>query len=93
MVLCGSSPSTRSEIVDERSIHVVRQQHQIGTLGLDQLRQLGERFLAQRHAAGIAGIDDEERLDLRVLELLDLVVGRTGSGSPAATLMWTTLRS
>ena len=44
----------RSEVVDERSIHVVRQQHQVGTFGLDQLRQLGERFLAKRHAAGIA---------------------------------------
>jgi hypothetical protein len=37
---------------------------------------LGERVLAKRHAAGIAGIDDEERLDLLVLELLELVVSR-----------------
>ena len=33
------------------------------------------RLLAHRHAARIAGIDDEERLDLRIFELLDLLVG------------------
>ena len=36
--------------------------------------ELGERFLAHRHATRIAGVDDEERLDLLVFELLDLVV-------------------
>ena len=65
----------RAEIVDERSVDVVRQQHQVGTLGLHQFRDLADRFLAHRHAGRIAGIDDEECLDLRILQLLDFVIG------------------
>ena len=75
MVFCGSSPSSERKSVDERAVDVVGQQHQIGPLGLDQLRDLGDRLLVIAIPVGIAGIDDEERLDLRIFQLLDFLVG------------------
>ena len=65
----------RAEIVDESSVDVVGQQHQVGTLGLHQLCDLADGFLAHCHAGGIAGIDDEEGFDLRILQLLDFLIG------------------
>src|SRR5215475_13919984 len=64
-----------AEIVDERSVYVVGQQHQIRTFVLYQIRELADGLLAQRHAGGIARVDDEEGLDLRILEFLDFVIG------------------
>ena len=63
-----------AEIVDECSVDVIRQQHQIGALGLNELHDHGDRLPAHPHATGIAGIDDEECLDLRVFQLLDFLV-------------------
>ena len=47
----------------------------MSTLGFHQLCDLTERFLVHTHAGGIAGIDDEKGLDLRILQLLDFVIG------------------
>ena len=60
----------RPEVLDEGSVHVVCQEHQVGTLRLHQIRELADRLRAERHARRIARIDDEERLDLRILQLL-----------------------
>ena len=60
------------EAADECPVHVVGQQHQVGALGLDQIGDLADRLLAERHARRIGRVHDEERLDRRVLELLEL---------------------
>jgi hypothetical protein len=64
----------RSEAGDERPVHVVGQQHQVGTLRLHQAGELADRLLAQGDARGVAGIDEEKRLDPGILELRELGV-------------------
>ena len=63
-----------SEIVDERSINVVSQEHEIGPLGLYQICDLADHFFTECDARWIAGIDKEECLDLGIFQLLELGV-------------------
>src|ERR1700741_2182558 len=60
--------------MDERSVNVIGQKHQVGTLRLHQICNLGDYFLAERHSSGITGIDEEERFDLGILQLFELRV-------------------
>ena len=64
----------RAEFVDEGSVDVIRQQHQVGTFCLHQIRDLADGFLAHRHAGRIAGIDNEKCFDLRVLQPFQFLV-------------------
>ncbi len=63
------------ESVDEGAVDVVGQQNQVGALLLDEPDQPVDALLLDRDRAGVRRIDDEERLDLRILELGDLRVG------------------
>ena len=64
----------RAEVVDEGPVDVVSQQHEIRSFRLHELCDLCDGPLIQRHAARVAGVDDEQALDLWVFELLDLLV-------------------
>ncbi len=58
----------------ERSIDVVSQDHQVGTFRLYQICDLGDDFFAHCDARWISGIDEKERLDLGIFQLLQLHV-------------------
>src|SRR4029077_16163145 len=63
----------RTEAWNERTIDVVREQDEVGPL-LEHGPDFLNRVWRKRDSERIAGIDDEERFDLRVEELFDLFI-------------------
>src|SRR5437660_6375148 len=63
----------RAEARHEGSVDVVREQDKIRPL-LEHGPDLFDGFGRERHGERVAWVDDEERLDLGVEELLDLLV-------------------
>ncbi len=64
----------RAEAGDEGAVDVVGQDHEVRTLGPDDLDDLVDGRLLDRHRGWVGRVDDEERLDGRVFELLDLLL-------------------
>ena len=62
----------RSEVVHERPVDVVTQQDQVRAVVGDQVGQSFERFGVDRPRRRVGRVHDEERLDRRVSELVDL---------------------
>ncbi len=63
----------RAEARHERAVDVVGQQDQIRPL-LEHRADLLDRVGRQRHGVRVARVDDEERLDLRIEELVELLI-------------------
>ena len=63
----------RTEARHERAVDVVGQQDQIRPL-LEHVADLLDRGGRQRHGERVARVDDEERLDLRIEELVELLI-------------------
>src|SRR4029077_7122920 len=63
----------RTETWDERAIDIVREQDEVGPF-LEHSADFLNRVWRKRDSEWIAGIDDKERLDLRVEELFEFLI-------------------
>ena len=64
----------RTEVVGEGAVDIVRQDHQVGPVVLDDLGNLFQAVVVELHGWRVGGVDTEEDLDRRVLELVQLGV-------------------
>lgn len=64
----------RLEVRDEGAVDVVRQDDQVRPLGVHQVDDLLDRLREEGTGRRIARIDEEERLDLRILQRLQVLV-------------------
>ena len=61
----------RTEAVDEGAVHVIGQDDEVGPFGLDEIDQQIDRIRVERYTRWVAGVDQEECLDLRIFQLLE----------------------
>ncbi|KRD64991.1 hypothetical protein ASE71_28685 [Ensifer sp. Root954] len=68
-------PKQRLEARNEGAVDVVRQHDQVGALLVDEVDKALDRIRIHRHGGRVAGVDQEQRLHLGVLQRLDVFVG------------------